>query len=166
MTPGVNNYLVDADGDGRLIDFEAAGFRHAISDLVNDLYIPGSMWLTVTDPVSNGVEEAYRNTMAPVVPQITDDRTFGHALAGAGFISAAARLGLPKLDARPFGDHSRLHRIATLQAAAETAERHRSLPHLTGWSRAAAEALRRRWPDADIDVDTLDDYTPRGSSGR
>ncbi len=159
--PGVNNFLVDGDGDGRLIDFEAAGFRHAISDLVNDLYVPGSMWLTVSDPMGNGVEEAYRNTMAPVVPQITDDRTFGHALAGAGFIFAAARLGLPKLDARPFGDHSRLHRIASLQAAADTADRHRSLPHLTGWARAGAEALRRRWPDADISLDTLDDYTPR-----
>lgn len=33
--PGVNNYLVDAHGDGRLIDFEFAGFRHAICDLVD-----------------------------------------------------------------------------------------------------------------------------------
>jgi hypothetical protein len=160
--PGVNNYLVDAHGDGRLIDFESAGFRHAISDLVNDLYIPGPMWLTVGDPLSNGVEEAYRNTLAQAVPEITDDHWFGQAVSGAGFIFAAGRLRrLATLDARPFGDNSRLNRIAALEAAADTAERHHCLPHLTAWARAAAGNLRRRWPDADIDLKTLDDYTTR-----
>ena len=160
--PGVNNYLVDGAGDGRLIDFEAAGFRHALSDLVNDLYLPGSMWLTVGDPMSNGVEDAYRNTVAPVVPDVADDRRFGHALAGAAFLFAASRLSsLPRMDIRPLGDHSRLHRIATLQAAADTAERHQCLPHLTGWARTAGQALRRRWPDADVDLEALDPYTTR-----
>lgn len=160
--PGVNNYLVDGDGDGRLIDFESAGFRHALADLINDLYIPGPMWLTVGDPMRNGVEEAYRSTLAPTVPLVTDDRRFGHTLGGAGFLFAASRLSrLPTTDARPAGDHSRLNRIATLEAAAATAERHQCLPHLTGWARTAAETLRRRWPDADLDLNTLDDYTTR-----
>jgi hypothetical protein len=160
--PGVNNYLVDAHGDGRLIDFESAGFRHAISDLVNDLYVPGPMWLTAGDPLSNGVEEVYRNTLAQAVPEVTDDYWFGTAVAGAGFIFAAGRLrGLARLDARPFGDNSRLNRIAAVEAAADTAERHHCLPHLTGWARAAAENLRRRWPDADIDLKALGDYTTR-----
>lgn len=160
--PGVNNYLVDSHGDGRLIDFESAGFRPAISDLVNDLYIPGPMWLTVGDPLSNGVEEAYRNTLAQVVPEITDDHWFGKTVSGAGFVFAAGRLrGLARLDARPLGDNSRLNRIAALEAAADTAKRHHCLPHLTAWARAATENLRRRWPDADIDLKTLKDYTTR-----
>jgi hypothetical protein len=160
--PGVNNYLVDAHGDGRLIDFESAGFRHAICDLVNDLYVPGPMWLTVGDPLSNGVEEAYRNTLAQAVPEVTDDRWFGQAVSGAGFIFAAGRLrALARLDARPIGDDSRLNRIAALEAAADTAERHHCLPQLTAWARAAAENLRRRWPDADIDLKNLEDYTTR-----
>lgn len=160
--PGVNNYLVDPHGDGRLIDFESAGFRPAISDLVNDLYIPGPMWLTVGDPLSNGVEEAYRNTLAQVVPEITDDHWFGKTVSGAGFVFAAGRLrGLARLDARPLGDNSRLNRIAALEAAADTAKRHHCLPHLTAWARAATENLRRRWPDADIDLKTLKDYTTR-----
>ena len=160
--PGVNNYLVDSRGDGRLIDFEAAGFRHAITDLVTDLYVPGPMWLTVADPMTNGVEEAYRDTLASIVPEVTDDRWFGRTLAGAGFVCAADRLSsLPKMDTRPFGNHSRLHRVANLEAAADTAERHRTLPHLTGWARAAAGALRRRWPDTDIDLAALGPYTAR-----
>lgn len=160
--PGVNNYLVDSRGDGRLIDFEAAGFRHAVTDLVNDLYLPGSMWLTVGDPMTNGVEEAYRDALAPVVPEVADDRWFGRTVAGAGFVFAACRLStLPKIDVRPAGNHSRLHRVATLEAAADTAERHGSLPHLAGWARTAAETLRRRWPDTDVDLAALDPYTPR-----
>ena len=119
--PGVNNYLVGAHGDGRLIDFEFAGFRHAICDLVADLYVPGPMWLTVGDPLSNGVEEAYRDTLAQAVPEVTDD----------------------------------------LEAAADAAGRRHCLPQLTAWARAAAENLRRRWPDADIDLKTLEDYTTR-----
>lgn len=160
--PGVNNYLVGAHGDGRLIDFESAGFRHAICDLVNDLYIPGPMWLTAGDPLSNGVEEAYRDTLAQAVPEVTDDLWFGKAVSGAGFVFAAGRLrALARLDARPSGDNSRLNRIAALEAAADTAERHYCLPHLTAWARAAAENLRRRWPDADIDLKAIKDYTTR-----
>lgn len=160
--PGANNYLVGAHGDGRLIDFESAGFRHAICDLVNDLYIPGPMWLTVGDPLRNGVEEAYRDTLARAIPQVTDDHWFGQAVSGAGFVFAAGRLrALARLDARPFGDHSRLNRVAALEAAADTAERHHCLPHLAAWARTAAEGLRRRWPDADIDLKSLGDYTTR-----
>lgn len=160
--PGVNNYLVDSDGDGRLIDFEAAGYRHALSDLVNDLYLPGSMWLTVSDPTTNGIEKMYRNTLAPFVHEVTDDRVYGRIIAGAAFVFAASRLSsLPKMDIRPYGHQGRLHRIATLEAAAHTANRHQCLPQLTGWARTAADVLRRRWPDVDIDLNTLADYTPR-----
>lgn len=161
--PGVNNYLVDAlvdDADGRLIDFEAAGFRHALFDLVNDLYLPGSMWITVADPIETGVEAAYRDTLAEAVPEVTDDRRFGTTVAGAGIVFAALRLlALPRLDARGPGHQSRRQRISTLDAAGDTAERHHCLLHLTGWVRTASKTLRRRWPDADLDPAALAPYT-------
>jgi hypothetical protein len=56
-----------------------------------------------------------------------------------------------RLDSRPPGDHSRLQLIATLEAAARTAETYRTLPRLTAWIRRVAVVLRRRWPDADQD---------------
>jgi hypothetical protein len=68
---------------------------------------------------------------------------------------------LPALEARPPGDHSRPQLVATLEAAARTAETHRALPRLAGWARRTADVLRRRWPDADLDLDALPPYTPR-----
>jgi hypothetical protein len=156
-----NNYLVDPAGNGRMIDFEGALFQHAMIDLCH-LYVPGSMWLTVQDPTSNGLEEAYRNELAPTVPEVTDDVRFGRAIAGAAFLGTLERVSaLDRLDARAAGDRSRLHRIATLEAAAETAATHHCLPHLAGWARAAAERLRRRWPDADVDLAALGPYASR-----
>lgn len=120
------------------------------------------MWLTAGDPLSNGVEEVYRNTLAQAVPEVTDDYWFGRAVSGAGFVFAAGRLrALARLDARSFGDNSRLNRIAAIEAAAGTAERHHCLPHLTAWARGAAENLRHRWPDAAVDLKTVGDYTTR-----
>ena len=68
------------------------------------------------------------------------------------------------LDARAPGDHSRLQLVETLESAARTAEAHRTLPHLAGWARRTADALRRRWPDADLDFTDrarFPPYTPR-----
>ena len=160
---GLNNFLVAPEGGGRVIDFEAAGFRHVVADVVGDFYLPGPMWLTLDDPVRNGMEAAYRKALAEAVPESTDDRVYGEAVAGGALLYALRRLAtLPTMDARPVGDHSRLHRVATLEAAAGTAELRRSLPGLAGWARTAAALLRRRWPDADVDLAALGAYTPRG----
>jgi hypothetical protein len=156
---GLNNYLVLAPGEGRLIDFEAAGFRHVLAE-VTDLYTPGPMWITLDDPAP--LEAAYRTELAAAVPEVTDDRAYGRVVAAGTFAWAALRLvTLPKLDARPSGDSSRLHRVATMEAAADTAERFGCLPALAGWARAGAAMLRKRWPDADVDLAALPDYTPR-----
>ncbi len=57
---GANNCLVDLDGgDGRLIDFEHACRRHGVLDAAA-LHVPGSMWMTVADPVPLGVEDTYQ----------------------------------------------------------------------------------------------------------
>lgn len=158
--PGVNNYLVRGDGDGRIIDFESAGFRHALFDLVNDLYVPGSMWLTVANPVETGVEAAYRETLAEAVPEVTDDRRYGWLVSGAAVVFAGMRLvALPRLDARGPSHPSRLQRVNTLRAAADTAEQHACLPQLTGWLRRAIAVLCRRWPDAVVDPAAFAPYT-------
>jgi hypothetical protein len=157
---GSNNFLVE-NRDGRIIDFEFAGYRHALTDAVC-LYVPGPMWITVSDPIRSGLEVEYRAALSQTVPQTADDRLFGFGLAAACLAFAIERLHrFPVLDGRPPGDQSRLNRIATLESAASVAESHRALPHLTGWVRAVAGLLRRRWPDADVDLSAYKAYTPR-----
>lgn len=157
----LNNFMVDDTGDGRLIDFEFAGFQSVFFDLAN-LYVPGPMWMTVNVPEECGLEEIYRTELAAAFPEIADDRKFNTGVAGAGFVWAFRRLAnLDRFDARKPGDTSRAHRVATLEAAADLAERKDCLPHLADWARTAAALLRRRWPDADIDLAALGDYTSR-----
>lgn len=157
----LNNYLVDANGDGRFIDFEFAGFHSIFFDLAN-LYVPGPRWMTVNVPEAHGLESLYRTDVASTFPEIADDQTFNQGIAGAAFMWALRRLeGLDKFDARQPGNGSRTHRVATLEAAADVAERKHCLPNLAGWARTAAHRLRRRWPDADIDLTALPDYTSR-----
>jgi hypothetical protein len=65
------------------------------------------------------------------------------------------------LDQRPAGDPSRLQMVATLQAAAGVGGQHRAFPLVSGWAERAAAWLRRRWPDADVDLSRYVPYTPR-----
>ncbi|MFJ3791218.1 hypothetical protein [Kitasatospora sp. NPDC090091] len=148
-----NNVLLHATGpaDARLIDFEFAGYTHALTDAVC-LYVPGPAWLTVGDPATTGAADHYRHALALGIPEAEDDRRYGDGLAAACMSWALVRLQrVALLDTRSPGDHSRLQLIATLEAAAHTADTHRSLPHLTAWIRRTAAMLRRRWPDADQD---------------
>jgi len=64
------------------------------------------------------------------------------------------------VSARPPGDHSRLQLVETPESAARTAEAHRALPHLAGWARRTADALRRRWPDTDLDLTDWAKFPP------
>ncbi|WP_377267069.1 hypothetical protein [Peterkaempfera sp. SMS 1(5)a] len=148
-----NNILLHASGpaDARLIDFESAGYTHALTDAVC-LYVPGPAWLAVGDPVTTGLADQYRSALALGIPEAQDDRRYGSGLAAACMSWALIRLHrFPPLDTRPPGDPSRLQLIATLEAAAHTARTRNALPHLTGWLRRIAALLRRRWPDADQD---------------
>ena len=155
-----NNYLV-CGGDGRLIDFEAAGYRHVLSDAVC-LHVPGPLWLTVGDPRATGLEDAYRSALAEAVPEAQDDKAFGFGLAAACLVFAlVVRWRFDKLNQRPQGDHSRLQMVSTLESAARAAEAHRSLPHLRGWTWEVAAKLRRIWPDTDVDLGGYASYTPR-----
>ncbi|MEU4230131.1 hypothetical protein AB0F17_38070 [Nonomuraea sp. NPDC026600] len=168
--PESNNILVRADGppDARLIDFEFAGFTHALHDAVC-LYVPGPAWMRVamsarpagSTPLPQ-VGEVYRRALAAGVPQAEDERLYGMALAAACVAFALTRLWrLPVLDGRPTGDGSRAQLVATLEAAASAAREHHALPQLAGLCQRLAAALRRRWPDADMDIAALAPYTPR-----
>jgi hypothetical protein len=159
-----NNFLV-AGGDGRLIDFEFAGYRHALTAAVC-LYVPGPAWLTVPDPVATGLEAGYRRALARTVPQAGDDARFGLGLAAACLTWAATRFNrFPVVDARAPGDGSRVQLVSTLESAAGAADGHHALPGLAAWSRETARALRRRWPDADVDLTAYAGYTPRRREG-
>ncbi|MFI6295999.1 hypothetical protein ACIBEJ_30695 [Nonomuraea sp. NPDC050790] len=162
--PEANNVLVRADGppDARLIDFEFAGFTHALHDAVC-LHVPGPAWMRVsaTAPLPR-IGEVYRRALAVGVPQAEDERLYGTALAAACVAFALARLWrLRVLDRRAAGDDSRTQLVAVLEAAASTARQHHALPQLAGFCQRLAEALRRRWPDADVDLAALAPYTPR-----
>jgi hypothetical protein len=162
---GPNNFMVQADdlagGDTRLIDFEAAGYRHAVEDAVF-LYVPGPHWLTASDPLADGTEAAYRTALAESVPEASDDRRFDQAIAAACLAFAILRLHrFPKINTRGQDDPSRQQLISTLEAAARTAERRDAFPNLSGWIARMAEALRRHWPDANIDFGTMRPYRPR-----
>jgi hypothetical protein len=158
---GVNNFLLAGDADGRLIDFEFAGFRHALSDIAC-LYVPGPMWITVADPSTDGTEDAYRAAVVDTIPEVADDQRYGMGVSSAALCYALFRLArLDRLDGRPPGEDSRLQMVATLEAAAATASRFHVHPNLVGWARGTADRLRRRWPDADIDLGAMSSYAPR-----
>jgi phosphotransferase family enzyme len=161
-----NNILVHESGpaDARLIDFEAAGYAHALIDAVC-LHVPGPGWISVGDPGAAGLADQYRRALARGIPEAQEDRRYGFALAAACMAWALLRLHrFPVLDTRAPGDHSRLQLVETMESAARTAEAHRALPHLAGWARRTAGVLRRRWPDADLDLTDwarFPPYSPR-----
>jgi aminoglycoside phosphotransferase (APT) family kinase protein len=161
-----NNIMVREHGpaDARLIDFEAAGYAHALLDAVC-LHVPGPGWISVGDPGAAGLADQYRRALARGVPEAQDDRRYGFALAAACMSWALVRLHrFAVLDTRAPGDHSRLQLVETLESAARTAEAHRTLPRLAGWVRPTADVLRRRWPDADLDLTDwarFPPYSPR-----
>jgi phosphotransferase family enzyme len=158
---GTNNFLSADGADGKLIDFEFAGFRHALCDIAC-LYVPGPMWITVADPSTDATEDAYRAAVSDAIPEATDDRRYGRGVTSAALIYALFRLGrLALLDGRRPGDGSRLQMVSTLETAAAVAARFGVHLHLAGWARRAADRLRRRWPDTDIDLTTVPSYTLR-----
>jgi hypothetical protein len=156
-----NNVLVGAGG-GRLIDFEFADYRHALVSAVW-IHIPGPAWITVDHPRNAVLEDAFRGALAAGVSEAEDDLLFGHGMAAVCLAEACDRFArFPRLDARAPGDSGRVQMVATLEAGARVARRHRAFPALAGWQEVAAAWLRRRWSDADVDLATYSAYAPRG----
>jgi hypothetical protein len=156
-----NNFMTDGR-EGRLIDFEFAAFRHALTSAVW-IHVPGPAWITVDTLRIPALEAAYRRALAAGIREAEEDRLFGFGVAAAALAEACDRVGrFPVLDGRPKGDSGRLHRVAGLEAAAAAARRHGALPDLAGWMEQTARWLRRRWPDADVDLAACPAYAPRG----
>lgn len=156
-----NNVLIGSPGTAVIIDYEFAGYRHCLTDLT-DFYLPGPRWVTVSDAVAFGFEDAYRSALGRVIPEVADDSRFGGDLAAAGLHHAFGRLGnLPKVDVRPAGDRSRLERRNTIESAADLAESRGVYPALVAWCRDLGRVLRRRWPDTDLRTDRLPIFLPR-----
>jgi hypothetical protein len=159
--PQANNFLV-GDGGGRLIDFEAAAYRHAMTAAFW-IHVPGTASITAADPIASDLEDTYRHALATRIAEAGDDRLFGFGMAAACLAEACDRFGrFPMLDKRKPGDEGRVQMVSTLEAAARAARRHCALPDLAGWAEDAAQWLRRRWPDADVDLSRLAPFTPRG----
>lgn len=157
---GANNCLVGLDGgDGRLIDFEHACRRHVLLD-VAALHVPGSMWMTVADPVPLGIDDTYRRVAGERIAPVLDDSAYGFALSAACTLRTLSKLQrFDKLEARPPGHHSRRQLIATIDRAVSTLDHWDQLIALREWLAEVEVALRARWPDADVDVPN--DYTLR-----
>jgi hypothetical protein len=157
---GANNCLVAADGgDGRLIDFEHTCRRHALLDAAA-LHVPGSMWMTVADPVPLGVEDTYRRVAGAGVPAVLEDDVYGFGLAAACALRSLNKLErFEKLDARERGHHSRPQLVTTIDRTAATMSRWSHLDALASWLAGVATRLRDRWPDADVVFP--DDYSLR-----
>jgi hypothetical protein len=156
----VNNFMV-GEGPGKLIDYEAAGFRHALTAAAQ-IHTPGSAWITVATPLSAELEAAYRTALSQGVREADDDRRFGIGMAAACLAFALDRLSrFALLDGRAPGEASRIQMVATLEEAALAARRHRALPQVAGWTERAAAWLRARWPDADVDLAAYAPYTLR-----
>ena len=157
---GANNCLVDAArADARLIDFEHACRRHVLLDAAA-LHVPGSMWMTIADPVDLGVEATYRRTAGVGLPRILDDEAYGFGLCAASGVTTLEKLRrFEKLDRREPGHHSRAQLISTIDRAVTTMRRWGHLGAFGSWLDGVGAALRRRWPDADVEFPN--DYTLR-----
>lgn len=155
-----NNVLVTKDSV-MVIDYEFAGYRHCLTDLV-DFFLPGPRFVTVDDGVTSGFEDAYREELAHRIPEVADDNAYREGLAAAGLTHAFIRLAsFDTCDNRPHGDLSRLERLNVLERAADLAESRHAFPRTAEWCRTLANALRHRWPDADIDMRKLPPFLPR-----
>ena len=159
--PQPNNFLHAGEDDGRLIDFEFADYRHALISAVW-IHVPGPAFITVAMPLCANLEDAYRVALSRGVPEATDDRMFGFGMAACCLAEALDRFNrFPQLDPRQPGDHSRLQMVATLESAVAVARRHGALLQLASWTERLAHWLRRRWPDADVDLAAYPPYAPR-----
>lgn len=157
--PGTNNFLVAPGLPGKLIDFEFARFRHALMDAAH-IHVQSPQWVTLPDPAP--AESAYRRALAVGVPEAEDDARFDRGLTAACLGYALVRLHrLEKLARRQRGELSRLQLVATLESAAALTEARRHLRELGGWCADVAVAVRRQWPDTDVDLASLPPWLSR-----
>ncbi|HEY9294245.1 MAG TPA: hypothetical protein VIP98_23430 [Microlunatus sp.] len=158
-----NNFMINITepANGRMIDFESAHYDHALSHPAN-FFVPGPPWMAINDPIADRLEDQFRTALTAGIPQAADDQRYHLGIAAGCVAMGFQRCGnLPVMDIRPPGDPSRTQRVLTLESAARAAEARGRWTALTDLLRALATALRRRWPDVDVDLGSVRPYTPR-----
>lgn len=146
-----------ADGKFRLhfLDFEHAGYHHALLDLTS-LHLPFPAcpcWSRLPQKVAAEAIAAYRQTFAAHYPPVLEDDVYYPQLAATCMAWTIQRLtGLPKRDVfdepHPVGFSRRGQLIVTIGAAVSVARYAESLPALANWLERLANALEERWSNA------------------
>ncbi len=143
------------DGPIRLVDFEAAGPRHALLDGATlRLSFPQyGRWAALPEDILKAMDDAYRSELVKGLPLAGDDVAYGKAMA-TGCASWAlvrlSRLGIiADADQEPQVKLRRrsqiVHTVETCIAAVAPTG---SFPTLMAWFASVIEEMRRRWPEA------------------
>lgn len=144
-------------GEMRFLDFEEAGFRHALIDLTA-LHLPFPAcpcWSVLPDEVAAPAILAWRTAFSRYHSGVLDDDEYLPGVAAACLAWAILRMApWTRLDTadeqQPVGFSKRAQRLATIDAAVRVARRSGSLPALTEWLAALSGALRERWADGPL----------------
>jgi len=138
----------------RLIDFEAAAFRHALLD-ATALRFPFQAcpcWSRLPADVGRHAEAVYRAELARACPDVLDPASYHRGMTAACAAWTIDRLvRLPKLEQvdtpHPMGFSRRGQVLDAIGTTVAAAQQSGSLQHLAGWLDTLATALRRRWPE-------------------
>jgi hypothetical protein len=155
VTETIESLLTAAFGTpGANVRTESLAPRAMLRDPIADLHVAAA-------GRADELATTYRRRVVSAIPEVGDDRRFRTGLAATCLAHAFERLSrFLVVDARERGDCSRVQLVATLESAAEVAERRNGFPHLAA-GLAGSRALRRRWPDADVDLSAFVSYAPR-----
>jgi hypothetical protein len=151
--PCPDNVLLTAQG-AALLDFEFAAPGHALLDAAYWRMGFPTCWCAgrVPDAVAEVIEQAYRNTVAPAIPDARDTAAFHLEYAIAALVRLFGSLEW-HLDAALKGDSTwgrptlRNRILWYLQATIEATQRAQALPALRRVAQAWLTDLERRWPD-------------------
>lgn len=155
LTPA--NALV-GDDPVRLVDFEAAGPRHALLDgaMLRLSFPQYGRWAALPDVVVGAMDDAYRTELAKGVPLAADDITYGQAMAtGCAAWAVVRLLRLGKIateDQDPEVKRRRRSQIVhTVESCVATASATGSYPALMAWFASVTAEMRRRWPETTLE---------------
>lgn len=157
--PTVGNLLYSPATGIKLVDFETAGYRHALLDgcfaRLRYLY---SVWAhRIPAAVQNRLLHTYRTELAKGCPQAADDASFARGLVAASAAWLAALCAhldrVPERDVR-WGRASYRQRIAVgLDHFVTVVEEYGQLPTLGETARALLDHLSDVWPATDRQLD-------------
>lgn len=136
-----------------LIDWEHAGFRHALLDATALRFPFGACpcWSRLPELVGTRAEAAYRAAFAPACPEVLDPVGYEQGLTVACAAWTIERLvRLPKLEQadvpHPMGFSRRGQVLDAIATTRQSARVSGSVPRLASWLGDLELALRRRWP--------------------